>query len=107
MEVLPDQEEDSTSSAMLSDEFTEIKNSNSKEDNNGDQPDRALERAESTRESSSCTGLPPMSNNGQERPSALKKALHTKPTTLMNSATKNMSKNYSTHHSNTTIILQN
>ena len=105
MEILPDQEEeDSTSSAMLSDKFTNIKNSNSEENDNGDQSDRALERAESTRESSSCTGLPPMSNNGQGFPSAPRKAFHAKATTPMDSAMKNTSENYSTHHSNTTII---
>ena len=37
MEILPDQEDDSTSSTMSSDELTEVKNGNSKEDNNGEQ----------------------------------------------------------------------
>ena len=64
MKILPDQEEeDITSSATLSDKLTELKNGNSKQDNDGEQPDRALEREEPTRESSSCTGLQSMSNN--------------------------------------------
>ena len=50
MEVLPDQEEEnSTSSAMLSDKLTEAKDGDSKEENDGEQPDRALERGELTR----------------------------------------------------------
>ena len=45
-----------------------------------------------------------MSNNGQECPSAPRKGFQAKSTTPMDSATKNTSENYSTHHSNTMII---
>ena len=105
MEILPGQEEeDSTSSTTLLDKLTEPKNGDSEEEDNGEQPDRALEREEPTRESSSYTGSQSMSNNGQKGPSELRKGSQAKLTTPPDSVTKNMLENYSTHHSNATII---
>ena len=81
MEILPDQEEGSTLSAMSSDKSTEPKDGDREEDDDGEQLDGV-----------------------QNGPSKSRKDSQAKSIIPPDSATKNMSENYSTHHSNATTI---